>query len=255
MKSKSIIRKIFSNPMVQTLAVYVSGSWVMIELIEYLIEHFNLHERFRLIFLIVLLCGLPVALFIAWLVSRDKETAEILTDRKTGSIETSKGTKSPGKLARILKKPSYSIPGIVVILLLLVFGIRYINLNAKIKWATERALPEIEQFLDEENYTEAFQLIQKAEKYISEDSIFKDFEKEAVIRLTILTDPPGADVSVREYSDTSGEWENLGKTPIDSIKMPGYIIYQMQIDKTGYEPTLAVISTEFDTVFRKLFKE
>jgi hypothetical protein len=227
----------------------------MIELIEYLIAHFNLNEKFRIVFLIVLLCGLPVAMFIAWLVSREKETAESNPTGGEDMIDKSADRRPGGKLMRILRKPGYTLPGILVILLLLVFGIRYISLNAKIKWATERALPEIEQFLDEENYPAAFKLVQKAEKFISEDSNFKDLSYEATNILTILTDPPGADVYVRLYSDTVAEWGNLGKTPIDTIKVPNYTIYQMRIQKTGYQSTLAVVSTEFDTVSRKLFKE
>ena len=70
MKSKSLIRRLLSNPIIQALVIYVSGAWVVIELVEYFIEHFNVNEQVRIIILVVLLCGLPIALFLAWYLSR-----------------------------------------------------------------------------------------------------------------------------------------------------------------------------------------
>jgi serine/threonine protein kinase/dienelactone hydrolase len=157
-------------------------------------------------------------------------------------------------LMRSLLKPRIAIPAVVSIILLIIIAIWFFDRRAEIRWAKERSLMEIEQFLDEENYPEAFKLVQKAEKYMSEDPDFKDLASDATSRLTILSDPPGADVYIRVYFDTIAEWKKLGKTPIDSIKVPNYIIYRMKLEKTGYENILAVVSTEFDTVFRKLFK-
>jgi hypothetical protein len=254
MKSKSFVRRIISNPIVQTLAVYISGSWVIIELIEYLIGHFSLNEKFRGVILIVLLCGLPIALIVAWLLGREQETPDTdYTGEQIQSASDSAGKKA-GKLKSILRKPGYTLPGIVLILLLLVFGIRFINFKARIRWATEKALPEIEQFLNMEDYPSAFKLLQKAEKYIPEDSIFKEYASDAMTRLTILTDPPGAEVFIRAYSDTTGGWEMLGRTPIDSLKLPSFTIYQMRMEREAFEPVLAVVSTDLDTVSRKLFE-
>ena len=73
MESKSPIRKFISNPLIQTMAMYISGGWILIELLEYFINHFSLNESIRNIFLISLLSGLPVALIITWLVNRDRK--------------------------------------------------------------------------------------------------------------------------------------------------------------------------------------
>jgi tRNA A-37 threonylcarbamoyl transferase component Bud32/dienelactone hydrolase len=189
--------------------------------------------------------------------SRYSSVDELLHDlveyqkRESGLIpETSVFT----LLMRYLRKPRFAIPAVVSILLLSIITIWFFNRRAEIGWAQARALIEIEQFLDEENYPEAFKLVQKAKKYMSDDPDFKDLAFEATNRLTILSDPLGADVYIRVYSDTIAEWEKLGKTPIDSIKVPNYTIYRMKFEKAGYENILAVVSTEFDTVLRKLFK-
>ena len=73
---------------------------------------------------------------------------------------------------------------------------------------------------NEENQIAAFNLIQKAEKYLSKNPQFQEWASIIINKLTILTDPPGADVSIRNYSDTVASWTKLGKIPIDSLKMP-----------------------------------
>jgi hypothetical protein len=247
MESKSLIRKIISNPIIQTLAVYVSGSWVLIEITQFIVNRFELNETFINIFLVVLLCGLPVAPVIAWLASREKEPGE-------GRVPGTRA-KAPAKSTALLRKPVYTIPGVIILLLLIVAGIRYFNHRSKVRWANEEAMPGIEQHCNEGNYIAAFNLIQKAGKYISEDPDFMEWESLLTTSLTILTDPPGAEVRIREYLDTAGTWKKLGRTPIDSIKMPNYTFYLAKIERSGYEDIIAIVNTRFDTLSRKLFPE
>ena len=160
MKSKTLVQKIISNPVIQTIVIYVSGAWVMIELVEYFIEHFSVNERVRIIILIVLLCGLPIAMFLAWYISRGKETAGTLPDGETGRSKIPDSKKPAGRFAMLLRRPGVIVPGIILILLLIVAGIRYFNRQARIRWANEKALPEIEQLFNEFNIAAAFQLVQ-----------------------------------------------------------------------------------------------
>jgi dienelactone hydrolase len=165
------------------------------------------------------------------------------------------------KRSLLLRKPRILIPGILVIIAILGAFIFLLNHNSKVKWAKEKAMPEIEQLINKENFADAFILVQKAEKYISKEPKFQELSSLATCKLTILTDPPGADVYIREYSNTEGEWKKLGRTPIDSAKIPGSsldqasLYYLTRIEKPGYEDVLAVTSTTKDTLYRKLFKQ
>ena len=85
MNSNTFIEKIIRNPIIQALVIYISGSWIILEIAEYFIENFRLNESARNILLILLLIGLPVAIFLAWSLHRKK-------------LET-----SPEKLALIAK--------------------------------------------------------------------------------------------------------------------------------------------------------
>ncbi len=158
-------------------------------------------------------------------------------------------------IQKIFSKPIFIIPIVFIIGLILLILFYLFPQKAEKRWAEELALIEIEKYLDAEDYPRAFTLVKRAEKYISEDPKFIELRDETIIKQTIITNPKGADIFIKEYTDTSGNWENIGQTPIDSIELPNYTIYRMQIKKDGYNPVLAVVSTEFDTVSRTLFQE
>jgi eukaryotic-like serine/threonine-protein kinase len=162
----------------------------------------------------------------------------------------------PAKERRPLltKKSPILKPQILLTLILLGVLIFLLYRNSRIKWAEQKALPEIEKMYNEENQIAAFNLIQKAEKYISQNPEFQEWASIITNKLTILTDPPGADIFIRNYSDTVGSWTKLGKTPIDSLKMPASTFYRVRIEKTGYENVQGIVFTATDTLFRKLFK-
>jgi eukaryotic-like serine/threonine-protein kinase len=159
------------------------------------------------------------------------------------------------------KSPRILIPGVIISLVILISSILILNHRSKVRWAKEVALPQIQQFVNEFNMRSAFNLIQKTEKYISEEPKFKELASLATSEFTILTDTPGADVYIREYSDNKGEWKKIGSTPLDSIKMPSFTFYLTRIEKPGYEDVLAITTSDLgqlyrkDTLYRKLFRE
>jgi TolB-like protein/Flp pilus assembly protein TadD len=87
---------------------------------DYFINNYGLGETFRDILLIILLAGLPVALFLSWYLSREKEEA------KEKAVEAFKDTKAPGNFNVMLKRPWFSIPGTVLFLLIVASLIRLV---------------------------------------------------------------------------------------------------------------------------------
>jgi dienelactone hydrolase len=175
---------------------------------------------------------------------KEKGEEKLLSDKVKPEKER-KSKSSPVK-AKIL------VPGILIILAILVAVFLLLNHHSKVKWAKERALPEIEKYFNELNIDEAFKLEQKAEKYIPNDPKLKSWSSRIVKKVTILTDPPGADVYIREYSDINGEWRKIGTTPIDTMKFPWFTFYQVRLEKAGYDKVMAVTETSIDTLYRKL---
>lgn len=158
----------------------------------------------------------------------------------------------PGKRLSAVKS-GILFPVVLVFIFILAATVFLINRHSKIKWAEEVALPEIERNYNELNLIQAFNLLQKAEKYIPENQNLNEWDSRITNKVTFLTDPPGADVYIREYSDINGLWEKIGITPVDSIKMPRFTFYQVKFIKGGFDTVLAITTTSLDTLKRKLF--
>jgi TolB-like protein/Flp pilus assembly protein TadD len=119
MAEKKNIKSIISNPLIQTFLIYVSGGWIILEMTDYFINNYGLSETFRDILLIIMLAGLPVALFLSWYLSRDKS-------EEGDDLPASPDKKSPSFFKDILKRPWVSIPGTVMFILIVISLIRLI---------------------------------------------------------------------------------------------------------------------------------
>ncbi len=129
MAQQKKIKGFISNPLVQTFLIYVSGGWIVLEMTEYFINNYNLSETFRDILLIILLAGLPVALFLSWYLSRDKAEEE-------DELPAIPGKKAPSFVDVMRKRPWFSIPGTVMFLLILFSLIRLIIRNSADNYGT-----------------------------------------------------------------------------------------------------------------------
>jgi len=246
MAQKNIIKRIISNPLVQTFLIYVSGGWIVLEMTDYIINKYGLNEKISDVLPIILLIGLPVAIFMAWFLSREKEESE------EKAVNKSIDKKSLGIFKVLWRRPWFFIPGVVVLLMLILSGIRFIHLQVKIKWAREQAIPQIQNWLHDWDHVNAFQLCQQVKKYIPDDPEFIWIDSLATQRFTIITDPEGADVYYKAYPDVKGEWIFLGTSPLHSIEMPNMTMFRWKLEKPKYEVVFAVASTLKDTLFRTM---
>ena len=58
----------------------------------------------------------------------------------------------------------------------------------------------------------------------------------------IKTEPPDADIYMKEYEAPDNEWEYLGVSPIQHIRIP-IGVFRWKIEKDGYETVMAASST------------
>ncbi len=135
--------------------------------------------------------------------------------------------------ARLVRKPKVAVPVLLVVLGLTALLVWAFRRNAKVRWAREQAIPEISRLIDKQNYAAAFRLAQQAESYIPGDPFFKKFERDITFSVSIRTTPPAADIYMKEYADVNGDWQFLGHSPIENIRVPfGYL--RWKIIKKGY---------------------
>ena len=153
---------------------------------------------------------------------------------------------TPRTVLRLLRRPRVAVPLALGIALLAAAGSWYRDRRAKVRWARETALPEIERLIAENdvwrNLTDAYSLAVRAEAYIPHDPKLVALFSKCSVNMSVRTEPPGAKVYTKEYKAPQSEWQYLGVSPIDKIRVP-IGIFRWKIEKEGYEPVLAASST------------
>jgi serine/threonine protein kinase/dienelactone hydrolase len=179
--------------------------------------------------------------------SRYSSAAEILKDlRKYQDVLRAEelGALNLRTLLRRIRKPQIAIPAVSLILVICLVAVWFFNRQANIRWARQEALPEIERLIEENwrNFTEPYRLAEEAEEYIPNDPKLAELFSKCSLNINIKTEPPSADIYMKEYDSPGGEWEYLGVSPIEDIRMP-VGIFRWKMEKEGYETVMAASST------------
>jgi eukaryotic-like serine/threonine-protein kinase len=156
--------------------------------------------------------------------------ADLQKLRQQRLIESSAGM----PIVRVVRKPSV-ITGMLIVLVLagVSSGLIYRHYS-RIKWLQERALPEIRQLAMDRRGIAAYRLIQLAERYAPGNPALSKLKAGTLWPNGVLSTPPNADVYVRDYSDIHGQWEYLGKTPLQGNRLP-HAFYAFRLSKDGYQ--------------------
>jgi hypothetical protein len=252
MRGKQFINRIIHNPIIQTLVIYVSGGWIILEITEYFIENFGMGESTRNVILLILLCILPIALFFAWYLNRKQEGID---GTEPDGADTRSSLMDTGKSKRRLsafRRPKIMIPVVLLVIAILVSVVLRLRHQSIVRWAKSDAIREIEELYYEMKYAMAYQLALKAEKFVPEEPEMVELMYDVSRVVSIQTDPPGADVFVKGYTDLDDDWQFLGQSPIPDHRMPAYTFYRWKIEKEGFESVIAVAGNGIDTLYRKL---
>ena len=239
MRSKSFIERIIFNPIIQTFVIFISGGWIILEITEYFIENFNLNEKARNIALIILIVTLPVAMLFTWYLHRKKQQIDVSPqgepDIRTIKIP-SKG--SSQFIIYTFTRPKILVPGILIILAIGISIFFQMRHQSRVLWAKGTAIPEISRYIEEQNWLDAYNLAERAEKYLPEDSTLIKIWPDLSWHLTIHSEPQGAKVFYKPYNLIDENWKYLGETPIESKRFP-FGRYRLKLDKEGYHTLYA----------------
>jgi hypothetical protein len=170
------------------------------------------------------------------------ETKEVLNDEqvheeshrpKKKVIADETKAKGSGSILFLIRKPQIIIPWVLLIIAILGTLVYLLNHRSKIKWAKEKAIPEIDQLANQGKYIAAFDLAIKAEKYIPGDSSLKKLWPAISSNVSTKSDPPGAKIYRRDYDATDTNWIFVGETPLDNIRIP-YSFSRIKLEKEGF---------------------
>lgn len=101
------------------------------------------------------------------------------------------------------------------------------------RWAAREAPHQIASLIEAGNLYEAYRLIRRAKEQLPDDPTLEKMHARISLPIQVVTDPPGATVSVKGYLTPDAPWERLGVTPLD-LRMP-YALMRWRIEKDGYQ--------------------
>jgi formylglycine-generating enzyme required for sulfatase activity len=92
--------------------------------------------------------------------------------------------------------------------------------SSRERWVRETAIPEISRLVEESRFQQAAALTREARTILPKDPTLENLWLKATGEATIETDPGGAEVSMRPYRGDESSWRNLGKTPLQNVRIP-----------------------------------
>jgi hypothetical protein len=94
---------------------------------------------------------------------------------------------------------------------------------------------EAERLVDDANLVRAWQVAKAGLERWPAHTRLQGALRASTDTVTIATDPPGAEVLLKAYTDVGGEWIRLGRTPLEAVRAPlGMLCWR--IAKEGFEP-------------------
>lgn len=159
-------------------------------------------------------------------------------------------------LVHRLKRPSVAVPAVLILLLLGGLGYRALRFSARKSWATEQALPEVSRLADAENFAGAFRLALEAERYVPGHPALARLLPRIAREIAVQTEPAGAQVYLKPYSEVNAEWQLVGLSPIAAARISRAYL-RWKIVKPGYQTSevAPVLALNQGTVTFTLHKE
>jgi eukaryotic-like serine/threonine-protein kinase len=128
------------------------------------------------------------------------------------------------------RRPAVLIGLALLLALTVAFAVQQTVEARRARWARQEAIPEIERLVGAEQSMQAVRLARQAEQYAPDDV---NRVRQTWVLFNLATDPPGADVEVKDYLDPDGPWEPLGPTPITQQRLP-FTYYRVRVSKPAY---------------------
>jgi serine/threonine protein kinase/formylglycine-generating enzyme required for sulfatase activity len=106
-------------------------------------------------------------------------------------------------------------------------------LTAEAKEKAYAQIPLVEALIREQQFQRAFKLLQNVEVAVPGDPRLDELRTECSWGFSIQSNPPGATVSRKPLDGAKEDWERLGTTPINELRLPRGT-YHWRFEKPGY---------------------
>jgi eukaryotic-like serine/threonine-protein kinase len=159
------------------------------------------------------------------------------------------GLKSPWRRAfSLLRRPGVAAP-IMAALLILLAGTAIREIRASgVRRARTQIEPQIARLVEQHRYNAADELVRQIEKTVPGDQTVRDFARDYRVVTSVVTEPAGAEVAIKDYSTPDAPWRVIGRSPLMNATFPlGYL--RWRVSAPGYRTRefaeTAVLQPEF----------
>jgi len=160
---------------------------------------------------------------------RYQSTAELGRELRRCDESLARAARSP---AAFLRRPAVAAALALFFVVLCAAAWFWVRGSGK-RWAEHEAPRQIAELIEAGDLYEAYRLALAAKKHIPDDPELEEMLGRITLPLSVVTEPAGAEVSVKGYSTPDASWELLGTTPIE-MRVP-YALMRWRINKEGFE--------------------
>ncbi|HEX6309844.1 MAG TPA: SUMF1/EgtB/PvdO family nonheme iron enzyme [Longimicrobiales bacterium] len=192
----------------QVVGVYLAGSWLCLQVVDVLADRIPLPSWTFLLTLVLLSIGLPITIATAYLQGFLVRRTAGVEERLHHRVLTWRNVVRGGVAA-------LAVWGIAVTGWLVTVG-----RSSASHWDVVTGLAEIERLVGESKFEEAYAIAEQLDPRLDSDSVRAGMWAQVSVTAGIESDPSGARVFRRAYAPADAEWREVGRTPIDSVRLP-----------------------------------
>jgi cephalosporin-C deacetylase-like acetyl esterase len=249
----SIVRELKRRNVFRVAVAYLVAAWVLIEVSSLILEIFDAPNAVRRIIVVLLALGLPFAIVFAWAFEVTPEGIK----RQSDVDRLASGAPVTAKRLDILTI-ALVVLGVAVLL-----ADRFVLVQSEVErppavveatlqgtgpaverrdeaattrdvlWATQQ-LREIDRLRERGEYAAAFALAAEVAPLLGEESSSEEFWSGFSWGVDIDTAPAGAQVYRQQIDAAAEDWEELGATPLESVRFPEGVGYRLRFELPGH---------------------
>ena len=141
----------------------------------------------------------------------------------------------------MLKRPLVVALALVLLVVIGAVGTRWYMRSERVRWAETQAIPQAAQLMEHAQPLAALKLLQEAGQYVpSSPELVRLKEDLHPSPVTVETTPASAGIYVTDYADPKAadysHWEFLGRSPLNTDRLPRNSYYRIRVVKEGFEP-------------------
>ena len=154
------------------------------------------------------------------------------------------GAPEPAALTAVARNSRFRVSIVLVVVLAVLAAVSalFYRHYARIRWVREHAVPQIQQLVVNRKPVAAYLLFRQAERMSPDDLSLNRLALLTFWPRQFSTNPPGADVFLRDYNEPKSDFQYMGKTPLQGIRLP-HDHYVLQFRKEGYETVEAATAS------------